>query len=782
VTAAFCASVVLDDLADAIALARPPLVVVVVPGPTMPAVSAAAPSAVRRVTARRSDLADDGALLSRLGPVAGDLGGQVLLGELQWADDRSLDAIVDRARRLLDEPTADHCLVAVWRAGARRALLAELMAMASESGSIVEVVPYTEATLVAAGHEPDRAAALIAATGGLPDLLATVTAGGDIVDLVTRRLDVLDEPSRRAAELSAFGAPIDERDAAALAVEGLLGAHGDARLPGAVAAAVRGACPASRRAELVDLVAATGDRLALAHHLLELGDRSAAAAACYLDAARVAPGDVSVTLARAARESGADEIEARSLAASALVRTGRPTDALRELDGVGDVSAEHVRAAAWVLLGDPVAAATAFARAGEPGWASAMWVAASAECDVPVGAVLADAVPVDDGSVAALLAVAVRRWQASAFVRPDEVLADLVTAARRQSSIGASGDPLLAADLAVRVAERLGEHAVADRLASEALETADAVGRHHAHAVLLAGWVEARRGVLDGRVHRDVPGACLPPRTQLVRHAARCADAVRDPEGSGLDATAIGGIGAAAVVAPDLFDLDLRADIAAAVERARADHLGDPIASTEPLIGRCGPSHRFDLAWCRLQASLAGDRLDRVADRARDVLALDPAHDRHRLAAEIRALASVVAAPAAVGAAGEVVEVGRAFASAGMPHVAARLCGLVATATSDETVARLLLRESRAWRSSRVRVRRTSGGDAAVVRLSEQEERVGRMVLDGRTHKEIGAALFVSPKTVEHHAAHIRTKLGATSRAEMMAALRDYLDDLDSVD
>lgn len=773
--ATFRASVVLDDLADAIALARPPLVVVVVPGPLLSAVSVAAPAVAHRVTARRSDLAGDGALLSRLGPEIGDLAGQVLVGELQWADDRSLEAIVDRARRLLDESTDDRGLVAVWRAGARRALLAELMTMASENGSFVEVVPYTESTLVAAGHEPDRAAALIDATGGLPDLVANVTAGGDLADVIGRRLDLLDETTRRAAEAIAFGAPIVERAAATLAVEGLLVGRGRARMPGAVAAVVRSACPASRRAELVDLVVAPGARIELAGHLLELGDRSAAAAACYVDAARLASDDAAVTLARAARESGADDIEARSLAAAALVRAGRPADALRELDGVDDVSVERVRAAAWVLLGDPVAAATAFARADESGWASVMRVAAStADHERTDGAV-----PVDDGSASVLVAGAVHRWRATAFVIPDDVLADLATAARRQASVGAGGDPLLAADLTVRVAERLGDHHIADRLARDAVETTEAGGRHHAHAVLLAGWVEARRGVLDRRVRSDVSGACLPPRTLLVRDAARCADAVREAEGSGLDAAAIGGIGAAAVVAPDLFDLDLRADIAAAVERARAEHLGDPIASTEPLIGRSGPSHRFDLAWCRLQASLAGDRLDRIADRARDVLALDPANDRHLLAADIRALARIVAEPARVSVAGDVVEVARVFAASGMPHVAARLCGLVATATSDETVARLLLRESRAWRSSRVRMRRASGADDAVVRLSEQEERIGRMVLDGRTHKEIGAALFVSPKTVEHHAAHIRTKLGATSRAEMMAALRDYLDDLD---
>lgn len=780
-TAAFRASVVLDDLADAIALARPPLVVVTVPGPVTSAVTSAVASstlsAVPRATARRSDLATEGALLARLEPCPGGMPGRLIAGELQWADHRSLDAIVERARRLIDgtvdgavdgAPDGD-LLVAVWRAGARRALLAELLTLAGEHGSVIEVVPHTEASLVGAGHPPEGAAALLVATGGMPDLVAAVAAGHDLVDVVTRRLDVLDDETRRAAELVAFGAPVGDPDVDALVVEGLLVPGRPPRCPEGVAVAVRRACPASRRGAIVDHAAATGDRRSLARHLLELGDRSPTAAGCYLDAARGAPDDTAVALARAAREAGADELAARVLAAAALVRAGRPAEALRELDGLDDVSVQPVRAAAWVQLGDPVAAAVAFDGAGEPGWAAVMRVASADPGQ------MAGAVPADDGSAAGLLAVSVDRWWSSAFERSDDVVTALASAARRQATLGAGGDPVLVADLAVRVAERLGEHAVADRLAAEAVATGG-IGSEQQHvlALLLAAWVEARRGVLDDRTP-PLSGASIAPRARLAREAGRCAAVVRDVDGGGLDAAVLAGTGAAAAVAPDLFDLDLRADVAAAAERARADHLVDPIVATEPLVARCGPSHRFDLAWCRLQASLAGDRLDRVADRARAVLALDPLHDRHRLAADIRALARIVVEPAGVRVAGEVVEVARVFAGAGMPHVAARLCGLVATATTDETTARLLLRESRTWRANRTRVRRASGVEDAVVRLSDQEERIGRMVLDGRTHKEIGAALFVSPKTVEHHVAHIRTKLGVTSRAEMMSALRDYL-------
>jgi DNA-binding CsgD family transcriptional regulator len=49
-------------------------------------------------------------------------------------------------------------------------------------------------------------------------------------------------------------------------------------------------------------------------------------------------------------------------------------------------------------------------------------------------------------------------------------------------------------------------------------------------------------------------------------------------------------------------------------------------------------------------------------------------------------------------------------------------------------------------------------------------------VLEGRTHREIGAQLYISAKTVEHHVARVRQKLGATTRAELLAAIREELD------
>ena len=62
---------------------------------------------------------------------------------------------------------------------------------------------------------------------------------------------------------------------------------------------------------------------------------------------------------------------------------------------------------------------------------------------------------------------------------------------------------------------------------------------------------------------------------------------------------------------------------------------------------------------------------------------------------------------------------------------------------------------------------------------SAREREVARLVLDGKTYAEIGTAIFISPRTAEHHIARIRRRLGVTTRSELLARLRLVLDDED---
>ena len=56
-------------------------------------------------------------------------------------------------------------------------------------------------------------------------------------------------------------------------------------------------------------------------------------------------------------------------------------------------------------------------------------------------------------------------------------------------------------------------------------------------------------------------------------------------------------------------------------------------------------------------------------------------------------------------------------------------------------------------------------------RLTGQELQISRMLASGRTTRETAAALFLSPKTVEHHLGQIYRKLQLRSRTELAALI-----------
>jgi len=327
------------------------------------------------------------------------------------------------------------------------------------------------------------------------------------------------------------------------------------------------------------------------------------------------------------------------------------------------------------------------------------------------------------------------------------------------------------------VALALSELTAAEHLLARAIEH-DVGGRtlEHRHRLLL-GWVGMRSGrwaaaqtALDEARHQQ-----LAPRELLLAAAidaglarrsgdlARLGDAWKRAEGVLLRHPA------------DLLSLDVIGELAIAASRlglwdrvsTKARELGDVMrALGEP------PLWLLPLRWTGLQVALASDDHDAAIRRAAEVEAVAPVHPRLRALAEAArtwvAILDGTVEPA------RVAEAANGLQALGLTWEASRLTGQAAIRSPDPSMTRSLLEQARDLKAALPSAEADEGLTTASV-LSEREQMVAQYIVDGLTYKEIGGQLYISPKTVEHHVAKIRQKLGATTRAEMLAALRSQL-------
>ncbi|BBY80698.1 helix-turn-helix transcriptional regulator [Mycolicibacterium pulveris] len=136
----------------------------------------------------------------------------------------------------------------------------------------------------------------------------------------------------------------------------------------------------------------------------------------------------------------------------------------------------------------------------------------------------------------------------------------------------------------------------------------------------------------------------------------------------------------------------------------------------------------------------------------------------------------------------EVTTAARLLSQSGLTWDATRLAGQAALQTPDGRVSGAMLQLARDLKQTATlddapgpelgaarEARGTGPTRPAAMRLSDREREVAELLLLGMPYRDIGAQLFISAKTVEHHVARIRRRLGAESRSEMLSMLRAML-------
>ncbi|GAA4781334.1 hypothetical protein GCM10023200_13310 [Actinomycetospora chlora] len=177
--------------------------------------------------------------------------------------------------------------------------------------------------------------------------------------------------------------------------------------------------------------------------------------------------------------------------------------------------------------------------------------------------------------------------------------------------------------------------------------------------------------------------------------------------------------------------------------------------------------------WYGLQYAIATEAPERAETHARALAAA--AEVAHPAVAPARAAAAWLRVLAGEVDAEEVAAAATGLRAAGLGWDGSRLAGEAALRTTDRRAISALLACARdlhpgVTASSEVPEPRAPG-----VVLTDREREVAALVVEGLTYREIGARLFLSAKTVEHHVARLRQRLGSATRSELFGDLRAAL-------
>jgi DNA-binding CsgD family transcriptional regulator len=310
----------------------------------------------------------------------------------------------------------------------------------------------------------------------------------------------------------------------------------------------------------------------------------------------------------------------------------------------------------------------------------------------------------------------------------------------------------------------------------------------HRHA-LLSGWIKMHDGQLPS-AGADVTvagSARLHRRDALWAAALQTAIARRSGDTGALQKHWYVAMEVLAEYSVDLFALLPLGELWVAAARIRqVDQLRYTLDQAFALLDSLGNPALWSvpLHWAGVHAGILANSPELVAPHGQ---ALTRAANHSALAQALsgagrtwlRVLANHVDAD-------EVSVAARSLSHVGLTSDATRLTGQAALQTPDARVSGAMLQLARdlklgAGPSDTAVEESPTGGPpparhpAAGSSLSDREREVAELLLLGMPYRDIGGQLFISAKTVEHHVARIRRRLGATSRSEMLSMLRAML-------
>jgi DNA-binding CsgD family transcriptional regulator len=381
-----------------------------------------------------------------------------------------------------------------------------------------------------------------------------------------------------------------------------------------------------------------------------------------------------------------------------------------------------------------------------------------------------------------------------------------VAAARLGQVIGADQPateamPDSAAALVTLAALHSGDPARARSVIARAARsaTADAMFTHR-HRLLL-GWVKMQDGQLQAATAdvAGVPDSGLHRRDALWAAALRTGIARRSGDAGAVQKHWYAAMEVLAEYSIDLFSLLPLGEVWVAAARLRqADRLSHTLDQAFTLLGALGNplSWSLPLHWAGVHAAIHANSPESMAPHGQALTAAAGHSGFARaLAGGGRAWLRVLANQIAVD---EVTAAAHGLSQFGLTWDATRLAGQAALQASDPRVSGAMLQVARDLKLTSGSQDLPDGGSAGLANtassssagpaypaaaaattsgpvLSDREREVAELLLLGMPYREIGAQLFISAKTVEHHVARIRRRLGAESRSEMLSMLRAML-------